>query len=62
MARFNEMMQLDGLPGLSDKLEFDERHRAEELGSFGSYALARALVERERQLAEALRALKPART
>jgi hypothetical protein len=48
------LMRVEGLPGLSGKLEFEERHRAEQLSEVDTHNLAWTLVERERQLAQAL--------
>lgn len=54
MPKF-EMMRVEGLPGISGELEFEERLRAEYLAHYwNAEDLARTLVERERQLAEAL--------
>ncbi|HET6220159.1 MAG TPA: hypothetical protein VFE27_24235 [Acidobacteriaceae bacterium] len=48
------LLRVEGLPGLSGKLEFEERHRAEQLSELDTHNLAWTLVERERQLATAL--------
>lgn len=55
MPKFETLACIDGLPGLTGKLEFEERQRAEKLAHYwNAEDLARTLVERERQLAEAL--------
>ncbi|HTH42874.1 MAG TPA: hypothetical protein VL498_06900 [Terracidiphilus sp.] len=61
MGKFESLAQVEGLPGLSGKLEFEERQRAEYLAQYSNAEdLAYTLVERERQLLAAL-AKQPAR-